>query len=143
MKLRDMRVGYRAVAACLGLVWAGCSSPASRISHNRNEFNSYPAEVQAKIRAGDVAIGFTAPQVKMALGEPDRIYTRTTAKGSSEVWVYRGKRNPISVGFGFGMFTGGASAVGAGVSTESFDPEDTMRVVFADGRVSALERPLK
>ncbi len=140
MPLLNVRVGWFVLAAGLVLAWAGCASPASRISQNQSEFDAYPADTQAKIRAGEVAVGFTAPQVRMALGVPDRVYTRTTDTGSSEVWVYRAKRNSIGIGVGVGMSAGSFSGTGA---AGSWDPDETMRVVFGVGRVTSVERASK
>ena len=143
MTLRNPWTCYLLLVAGLALGWSGCASPAKRISHQQKEFDTYPAEIQAKIRAGDVAVGFTAPQVKMALGDPDRILTRTTATGTSEVWVYGGKGSGLGFGFGLGMATGGSSAVGAGVGTGTDAGEEKMRVVFTASRVSSVERATK
>ena len=45
-----------AVAAAL----AGCATfPSDRIASNQAEFNSWPPDVQAQVRAGRVAPGFT------------------------------------------------------------------------------------
>jgi len=142
MTLRNPRAGYFILAAALLLAGAGCSSTASRISQNQNEFNAFPPEVQAKIRAGEVEVGLTAAQVKMALGEPDRVATRTTATGTSEVWGYGHGRSRFGFGLGLGVGTGGYSGVGAGMGTATGD-EETMRVVLTAGRVTAVERVSK
>jgi hypothetical protein len=134
---------YVILATGLLLAWTGCSSPASRISHSQSEFNAYPSDIQAKIRAGEVAVGFTAPQVRMALGDPDRIVTRTTTAGASEVWIYGGGRSGLGFGFGLGLATGGSSGVGAGVGTSSGGAEEKLRLVLNDGRVTAVEQPVK
>lgn len=76
----------------------------------------------------------------MALGDPDRRYTRTTAQGTSEVWAYRDRAPRISLGLGIGG-GGGSTAVGAGVGLTSGDrADDRVRVIFEQGRVSAIER---
>ncbi len=70
---------------------AGCvSTPEQRIARNQTLFASFPSEVQVKVRAGQVAVGFTPEMVRMALGVPDRIHTRTTAAGETDVWTYLG-----------------------------------------------------
>ena len=73
----------------IGLAFlAGCSTPQTRIRNNPGLFSSLPPSDQELIQQGKVAVGFTAEMVKLAVGEPDRIYTRTEASGQSEAWVY-------------------------------------------------------
>jgi hypothetical protein len=79
----------RGVALMLGvLLLAGCATPASRIKKNPELFASFPPEVQAKVREGQIEVGYTHDMVRMALGGPQRIHTRTTQGGATEVWVY-------------------------------------------------------
>lgn len=73
----------------LALVATGCATPESRIQKNPALFASFPAEVQAKIRQGHIAIGFNQSAVRMALGDPDRVYHRVTSTNTAnEVWAY-------------------------------------------------------
>jgi hypothetical protein len=101
---------------------------------------TWPADVQAKVRAGQVAVGFTPDQVRVALGEPDRTFARTEAQGAREVWVYFDHGPKFSFGLGVGG-GGGGTRVGGGVgmSSGARDPE-LMRVIFEGGRVSAIEQ---
>ena len=62
----------------------GCSPPSSRIKKNEELFATYPPDVQAAIRSGQIQQGFDQNQVYMALGKP----TKKKAQGSSETWVY-------------------------------------------------------
>jgi hypothetical protein len=73
---------------CVASLLAGCNTPASRINRSLALFNTLPAPEQELIKQGRVAVGFTADMVKLALGDPDRIYARTDALGQSESWVY-------------------------------------------------------
>jgi hypothetical protein len=126
--------------ALAALAFAGCSTVDSRIAKNQPEFDSWPPAVQQKVRAGQVDLGFTPAQVFMALGDPDRKYTRTIAQGTTEVWAYRDDRPTFSFGLGVGS-AGGSSAYGAGVgvTTGGDRDDDKLRVIFADGKVTALE----
>lgn len=120
---------------------AGCaSSPQSRIKKNQDAFNTYPAAVQAAIQRGEVTAGFTPDQVRLAQGEPDRVLTRTSETGQSEVWIYRERGPRVGLGLGLG-FGGGNVGTGVGVSTggRQFDDE-RLRVVFTGGRVTAVEQ---
>lgn len=130
-----------ALALSLLVVGGGCSSsPKSRIDKNRATFDAYSEDVRAAIRAGEVQVGFTAEQVNLALGKPDRVLTQTTAEGASEVWVYR-KNNPrLGLGLGFGA---GSGPVGAGVGVSSRGREfsdERMRVTLAAGRVTSVQQ---
>lgn len=66
----------------------GCSTPQTRIRNNPALFSSLSPGDQELIKEGKVAVGFTPEMVKLAVGEPDRIYTRTDANGKNESWVY-------------------------------------------------------
>ncbi len=122
---------------------AACASTDSRIRDNQSAFDSYPPAVQQQIRAGQADIGFTPDMVRMALGEPDRKFSRTAAEGSSEVWAYRDSSPTFSFGVGGGSF-GRSSGVGGGVgvSTGGDAPDDKLRVVFFNGRVASIEKTL-
>jgi hypothetical protein len=135
-----MKKTKRLFLVLAALALAGCSTVDSRIAKNQPEFDSWPPAVQQKVRAKQVDLGFTMAQVFMALGDPDRKYTRTTAQGTTEVWAYRDDRPTFSFGLGFGS-AGGSSAYGAGVgvTTGGDRYDDKLRVIFANGKVTALE----
>ena len=69
-------------------VLAGCVSPEHRIRENPGAFARCSPQQQALIKRGRVDIGFDEEMVKLALGEPDKVYERTDANGKSESWVY-------------------------------------------------------
>jgi outer membrane protein assembly factor BamE (lipoprotein component of BamABCDE complex) len=132
-----------ALASCV--LWAaGCSTVDSRIAKNRELFNSWPGAVQEKIVVGQIDIGFTADQVRVALGDPDRVFTRTTADGTSQVWSYRdrGPRIGFGVGLGMGSFGGrGGTFGGVGIGTGGgYHDDEKLGIVFdSSGRVSSIE----
>jgi hypothetical protein len=132
----------RIVLAAFLLALAGCATtPADRISQNRAAFDSWPAEVQAKVRAGQVGLGFSEEQVLMALGEPDRTIARTTEQGTAIVWAYSHRGPHFS--FGLGMAGGGGhTGYGAGVAVNDrpYFSGDAMHVVFMDHKVVSIER---
>jgi hypothetical protein len=137
--LHSRTMGLLLVSALL-LLAAGCSSVSSRISKNRAEYESWPIEVREKVAAGQVDLGFTPNQVRMALGDPERVATRTTADGQSESWIYRKPSPRIGIGFGVGSYSSN-SAVGVGVSSGGWPlrPDESKRVVFEGGKVSSVE----
>lgn len=128
------------LSLALALVISGCATTESRISKNQAAFDSWPAEVQSSIRAGKVKIGFTTEQVRVALGEPSRVYSRQSVEGESEVWAYfdPGPKFTIGVGVGSGGYGSGASG-GVGYTQRSDPSEGATRVVFTDGVVVAIE----
>jgi outer membrane protein assembly factor BamE (lipoprotein component of BamABCDE complex) len=68
---------------------AGCATPASRIKKNPELFNQLSVEVQTNVLAGRIEVGYSRDAVTLALGEPQRRYTRKTLAGTStEVWSY-------------------------------------------------------
>ena len=132
------------LSALCALMLAGCSTVSSRIAKNREAFNTWPTAVQDRVVVGQIDIGFTAEQVRVALGEPDRIFTRTTADGTSQVWSYRdrGPRFGFGVGVGMGSFGGRHGTFGGiGLGTGGgYHEDEKMGVVFDPaGRVSTIE----
>jgi hypothetical protein len=118
---------------------AACSSPGSRVAANRAEFNTWPPEVQDNVLAGRIDVGYSAAQVRMALGPPERITTRKDNDGTSETWIYRDGSPRISWGLGIGS-GGRHSSVGVGVSTTSRGRSEASRVVFdPSGKVASIE----
>lgn len=67
---------------------AGCSTPEARIQKNPEIFARIAPEQQEMIKKGQVGVGFDQEMVKLALGEADRVRSRTDATGTSEVWSY-------------------------------------------------------
>ena len=80
------------ILPALGLVLAallgGCSTPTTRIRANPEVFARLSPEQQALVKAGQVALGFDADAVKLALGDPDRVITRSDADGEIVIWRY-------------------------------------------------------
>lgn len=124
---------------------AGCATPASRISDAKTVYDGYPPEVQQKIAAGEVAVGFTQEQARMALGEPARKYTRTTTSGTAEIWGYNrtGPTYSFALGSGFGLGSSGFGSIGLNTGTADDDVQEKMRLVFEGGKLTALERAIK
>lgn len=121
--------------------FSACSSPDNRIKSHQSTFDHLSAQDQGKIRGGQVDVGFTEEMVIMALGEPDRRYSRTTSAGTTDVWAYRDRAPKISLGLGIGG-GGGSTGVGGGIglSTGGDRSDDRLRIIFDQGKVSAIER---
>ncbi len=116
-----------------------CASVDSRVKKNQMAFDSWPADVREKVRAGKIEIGFTNQMVHVALGDPDRIITRTTDRGVSEGWVYEDSSPGFSLGLGLGAMHG-INAFGGGVSVgDGWRDRELLRVIIEDGKVTAIE----
>jgi hypothetical protein len=81
-------IAKRFLLATVLAVLTGCATPESRIKEKPEVFALFPPEVQANVKAGKIDIGYDKDMVYIALGKPDREYTRTTAEGTTEVWSY-------------------------------------------------------
>jgi hypothetical protein len=87
MKTALFCLGFCGLLGGAGL--AGCHTPESRHEANPDVFSSLTPEQQALVKAGRVAVGFDADTVRLALGDPDRITTRTDGSGDDvQVWHY-------------------------------------------------------
>jgi hypothetical protein len=74
--------------ACSAFWLAGCSTPATRIKADPEAYNRLTPEQQTLVRAGQIGLGFDFEAVKLALGDPDRVTSRTSADGETVVWHY-------------------------------------------------------
>ncbi len=123
------------------LLQSGCATPATRIRHQPEVFARLTPEQQQLVQAGQIGLGFAPAPVRLALGEPDRVWTRTEARGVSEIWSY------VTAEEDDGRFLprGRRSLFGAPFHPwYAGDPEprehEYLRVVFTGGQVSAIER---
>jgi len=91
MKIGNLRLVWLVAAVALGL--AGCSTPDTRIKRAPELFARLTPEQQALVKEGRVGIGFDADAVRLAVGDPDRKWTRTDAAGVQEVWSYTNWEN--------------------------------------------------
>ncbi|HMO04206.1 MAG TPA: hypothetical protein PKC67_02005 [Kiritimatiellia bacterium] len=140
-------IAFRCLWMCaLVAAVTGCSTPASRIKKNPELFASFPPEAQALIQQGQIDLGFTPDMVSMALGEPNRIYNRTTTEGSVEVWSYTSKststdRQRVSANIRYRDADGRSRSTTEWVWVDvARDTEyERIRVEFKDGKVAAID----
>ena len=128
--------------AAVALIAGGCSTPEKRIQENPALFNSLSVADQELVKQGRVGIGFTPEVVKLAVGEPDRVWQRTDAAGTSEAWsytlwentdgtlLYRGYYHQYYGGYYMPFYT----------AYPSRREKEYFRVSFKDGRVSSVEQ---
>lgn len=133
-------------AAGLALILgAGCATtPESRIRENPALYAQLPFEQQELIRRGQVAVGFSAEMVRLALGEPDTFSIRTDTDGSSEIWSYvtydRADGMPLYRGWYHRYYLWDDPLYPYYLNVPSRRERDHFRVVFRNGVVTALEQ---
>ena len=134
-----------AFVAAVTLLVAACASPQKRIDRNPDAFNKLPPEQQALIKQGKVGIGFDETAVKLALGNPDRISERTDTSGKSTIWRYVEYETDGGIALYSGFYHYGYSPFVFPLVTDygSRRERDTLRVVFTDGKVTAIEQEVK
>lgn len=126
----------RFLTACAILALTACSSVNNRIEANQAEFDSYPVEVQSAIRNGEIQLGFSELQVRMAWGDPSNTAREVSeAEGEQIVWGYKDSSPTVSFGVGIGS-GGGHRSTGAGVGISSGGHQQYEKIaVFSEGRV--------
>ena len=129
------------------LLAAGCAStPDQRIQKNQDLFNALPVADQARIRGGQIDIGFTPEMVRIALGSPQRQLVRRTASGETPVWLYldtvrQYERQRADID-GLNLTgVGGTRTVGGGAWINVLQEREYVRtrVEFLNGAVFAIE----
>lgn len=132
-----------ALIACVALaLLAGCSTPEARIQHNPEAFASLSPSDQQLIREGKVAVGFTAEMVRLALGDPDLVYTRTDANGVNESWSYTTYESEVGVSLYRGYYHrywGDPFYYPYYSSYPSRRTKEYLKIVFIGGRVTSVE----
>ncbi|HWZ96109.1 MAG TPA: hypothetical protein VNW30_13010 [Opitutaceae bacterium] len=123
------------------LLFVSCSTPDRRIQENPETFNHCTPQQQELIKQGKVAVGFDEEMVRLALGDPDRIATRTDASGQSEVWHYV----TYETDDGVLLYTGhyhhfcGPAFYSYYLNYPTRRDHDRFKVSFKDGKVVSIE----
>ena len=132
----------------LATLLAGCATPEKRIQQNQEVFDSFPVAAQARIRGGQIDLGFTPDMVRIALGEPHRQTLRRSADGEVEIWSYfdstrRYDRQRVDIdGLGVSGPGGLRSVSGsAWINVEQNREYVRTRVEFRNGVAIAIEEP--
>jgi hypothetical protein len=123
---------------------SACSTPTARIRQNPAFFAQLAPEQQEMIRRGEVAVGFNAEMVRLALGEPDRYTVRTNQDGSSEVWHYVTYNGPTGLplyrGWYHHYYMWGDPLYPYYLNVPDRRERDRFSIVFRNGTVTSLER---
>ncbi|NLB66018.1 MAG: hypothetical protein GX803_06080 [Lentisphaerae bacterium] len=136
-------------AAALLLAAAGCAStPSRRIQQNQELFDSLPVADQARIRSGQIALGYTADMVSIALGPPTRQLVRSTPAGDTAIWLYldlvrRYERQRADIDGLHVSGPGGIRTIGGSAWVNVLHEREytRIRVEFNNGIVTAIETP--
>ncbi len=87
--MKSIRLGAVLLLLAALLILPGCATPASRIKKNPKLFDRLAPEVQTNVQAGRIEVGYSQDAVMLALGEPNRRYSRKTGGDKTiEVWSY-------------------------------------------------------
>lgn len=125
-------------------VLAGCATPQTRIDRNPQIFSSLSPTDQELIKQGKVAVGFTPDEVKLALGDPDRIYVRTDSNGTNETWSYVTYETDDGVllyrGYYHRFYRWGDPYFPYYTAYSARREHEAFRVVFSAGRVATIEQ---
>src|SRR5688500_10068806 len=142
--MKNLRTLVFTASAAVLVSLFGCSTPETRIRRNPELFAQLTPEQQDLIRRGQVAVGFNAEMVRLALGEPDRYTTRTDQDGMSEVWHYvtydAPAGGPLYRGWYHRYYMWGDPLYPYYLSVPDRRERDRFSVVFRNGTVRALER---
>jgi hypothetical protein len=123
------------------LIFAGCATPtpADRIASHQAAFLTWPPEVQANVRNGIVAAGYTQEQVWVAYGEPNAKTISGTPGNTYEVWQYHRRAPRMSFAVGGASFgRGGGVAGGVAVNGVKLGEDVGGYVMFRNGLVTEV-----
>ena len=127
----------------------GCDTIDSRIHQKSAVFASLPAADQDRLRKGTVAIGDSPDMVFIAIGAPSRRIEKQSAQGNRTVWIYRryyetydgdafaGYRRQVFIDRRTGRRFVSLEPCYAEVYHD--EAQETLRIVFDNGQVSAIE----
>lgn len=131
-------------------LFAGCASPARRIKQNQELFDSFPVATQARIRGGQIDLGFTEEMTRIALGDPQRTLVRRTAEGEVKIWLYidtiqRYERQHADID-GLSLYGSGVTgSIGGSAWFNVLQEREyvRLRAELRNGRVVAIEEAVK
>lgn len=128
----------------LAAVLMGCAGGIEdRIAQRQEVFDAYPADVQERIRRGQIRIGDDQDTVWMIYGKPNETIRRTDAKGLSEVWIYKilgyNERLYPSVRPVYRDVRGTLRGSYYIEDTPEYEWKEVLRVEFSGGHVTAVQ----
>ena len=138
-----MKTSFLFAVVLMALV-AGCATtPDKRIGQSPEVFARLTPEQQALVKQGKVAVGFDADAVLLAVGSPDRKWTRMDAAGTREVWSYTTWENDRGQPLYQGWYHGADASPFYYLNYPARREHEYFKVVFGpDGKVAAIEEDL-
>ena len=108
MKCRFLPWALLTTTAAGALFFGGCATPESRISENRDLYNSLPARQQQLVAQGQVAPGMSRNAVWLAWGAPEQKVNGYARGNATETWVYYTTTTAYGGygGYGYGGYGG-------------------------------------
>lgn len=138
-------------ALCLStLALTGCLTQHQLIEHRIGQkadfFATLPAESQQRLREGHVRSGDSRDAAWIVYGKPDRVFQKTTASATNEVWSYisqqvsdRDEYRPVY----YPIRTSASKTIWRldSINTEPtrFDTYEYLRIEFDGDRVSTIQ----
>ncbi|MDP6522702.1 MAG: hypothetical protein QGI24_01540 [Kiritimatiellia bacterium] len=135
-----------AVLSAVLVVLTGCATPAARIRRNPEMFAAFPPEVRENVEQGIIDLGYSKEMVFIALGSPDRDYSRVTGEAETEVWSYvdldyRPDTRPVSTAYYYRDAHGHMRRAShwTWIDVGTYIEYESLRVEFQGGAVNAIE----
>ena len=132
-----------ALSFLLGLFFAGCATPETRIKQNPAAFDRATPAQQELIKQGKVDIGFDEELVELALGVPDHTRERIDSRGKEIIWSYvnyEGEDGAVLYRGWYHRGYWGAPRYAYFADYPSRREREHFRVVFRDGKVTEVEQ---
>lgn len=135
-----------AVLSAVMIALTGCATPAARIRRNPEMFAAFPPEVRKNVEQGVIDLGYSKEMVFIALGSPDRDYTRVSTEAETEVWSYvdldyRPDTRAVSTVYHYRDKRGRMRRVAdwTWIEVGTYIEYESLRVEFQGGAVKAIE----
>lgn len=131
-------------ASFAALLLVGCTPTIDqRIQQRQAIFDSYPEDLQERIRQGNLRLGDTKDAVWMVYGEPKEKSVRVDANGTTETWTYKilGYNDSLypSVRPVYHDVRGNVRGSYFIRDTPEYEWKSTMSVEFVNGKVTAVQ----
>ena len=135
---------------CLTAFMTGCSTVEKRVEEKSTFFNTLDPQTQTRLKQSIINIGDAPDMVYIALGRPDRIREKATGKGHDLTWIYTANWHEYEGSHFAGYRRQAYFDSRAKAWRIYYEPmreeiylyreEEYMRLIFHDGKVTAIEQ---
>ena len=135
---------------CLTALMTGCSTVEKRIEEKSAFFNTLDPQTQTRLKQCIIHVGDAPDMVYIALGRPDRIREKATGKGHDLTWIYTTNWQEYEGSHFVGYRRQSYFDSRANAWRIYYEPmraemyrereEEYMRVIFHDGKITAIEQ---